>query len=125
MKLKGSKKMRGFMCQSPGDTAVVCMTTGDRRSVIVPKRLVDRPTTMPHHHAKLLKNTNYIRLGGDGGRNIVPPPLPLACANKTKSNLNKSINDEDVHKKQIQNIPTAQLALANQVFQVVYIISYV
>lgn len=128
MKMKASKKMRGFMCQSPGATAVVCMT-GDHRSVIVPRR-PDRTTMLDHHHhhARLLKNTNYIRLGGN--RNIAPPPPPPPpAANKITSTLNNNIiipsigtsnsdHHEDDHKKQIQKIPTTQLAPSNQVFQV-------
>ncbi|KAI3978489.1 hypothetical protein MKX01_015664 [Papaver californicum] len=36
-KMKTMKSHRGFMCQSPGSTAIVCMTV-DPRSIMVPRR---------------------------------------------------------------------------------------
>ncbi|XP_042493972.1 protein SODIUM POTASSIUM ROOT DEFECTIVE 1-like [Macadamia integrifolia] len=61
MNTKTSKKMRGFMCNSPAATAV-CIT-GDARSVIVPRR-PDRSSVALAHHAMLSNSlsSKYTRL---------------------------------------------------------------
>lgn len=70
MNMKNVKKvgMGGFMCSIP-DTTVVCMTTGDNPSVIVPKRQVhgssyscSSSTSVDHSMVMRDINTKYSRL---------------------------------------------------------------
>ncbi|OVA14647.1 Heavy metal-associated domain [Macleaya cordata] len=65
---RNKKMMGGFMCQSPGSTAIVCMTV-DPRSVIVPRRTADgsnikyssassSSSSAINDHARLINNSS-------------------------------------------------------------------
>ncbi|XP_010269157.1 PREDICTED: protein SODIUM POTASSIUM ROOT DEFECTIVE 2-like [Nelumbo nucifera] len=110
MNVKTRKKMRGFMCQSPGATAV-CIP-GDPRSVIVPRRPAGR-SSVDH---SLFINSKYSRLIESrklplGGDNRPAPPLSLSSSIQRERELERKSSNAC-------SLSTA-LTSSDQVFQVV------
>ncbi|XP_059448500.1 protein SODIUM POTASSIUM ROOT DEFECTIVE 1-like [Corylus avellana] len=66
MRSRTSKKMRGFMCQSPAATAV-CMAT-DSGSVVVPRRSSNQRAQIDHRRLNMINNGKYTRLAVDDKR---------------------------------------------------------
>ncbi|KAF8404546.1 hypothetical protein HHK36_009433 [Tetracentron sinense] len=104
MDLNRTKKMRGFMCQSPAATAV-CMI-GDPRSVIAPRR----PDRTLVDHARFINNPKYSRL---------VQSRRFAMGDHSRSVSMSSISRERERKpSKIFTTPTS-LTSSDHVFQVV------
>ncbi|RZC87678.1 hypothetical protein C5167_028131 [Papaver somniferum] len=63
-KMKTMKSNRGFMCQSPGSTAIVCMTV-DPRSIVVPRRSVGLGNS--RYSSSAIDDQNARLISGNGG----------------------------------------------------------
>ncbi|KAI3883658.1 hypothetical protein MKX03_016340 [Papaver bracteatum] len=63
-KIKTMKSNRGFMCQSPGSTAVVCMTV-DPRSIVVPRKSISLGNS--RYSSSAIDDQNAKLISGNGG----------------------------------------------------------
>ncbi|RZC49270.1 hypothetical protein C5167_017694 [Papaver somniferum] len=64
-KMKTMKSNRGFMCQSPGSTAIVCMTV-DPRSIVAPRRSTSLGNNSRYSSSDI-DDQNARLISGNGG----------------------------------------------------------
>ncbi|XP_042516053.1 uncharacterized protein LOC122090499 isoform X2 [Macadamia integrifolia] len=111
MKGKTNKKIKGFMCQSPAATAV-CMT-GDKRSVIVPRR-PDRSSSINRAHTMLI-DSNYNHLLESQRFSPFADKHPMMSRQVPPLPLSSFLKDRDRKQKPSSLTSSA----SNPIFQVV------
>ncbi|KAI3930646.1 hypothetical protein MKX01_037092 [Papaver californicum] len=81
-KMKTMKSHRGFMCQSPGSTAIVCMTV-DPRSIIVPRRSTSLGQS--RYSSSSIDDQNAMLINDNGGSS----GISSSSSNNSNNNRNK------------------------------------
>ncbi|XP_062177956.1 protein SODIUM POTASSIUM ROOT DEFECTIVE 2-like isoform X2 [Alnus glutinosa] len=110
MSVRTTKKMRGFMCQSPAATAV-CMAT-DSRSVVVPRRSSERSSILIDNKRFVINNAKYSRLVDR------PPKLAVGTKKRSDSAPCKKREQDPEHQPNTLQKPSS-IASSDNVFQVV------
>ncbi|XP_041013894.1 heavy metal-associated isoprenylated plant protein 35-like [Juglans microcarpa x Juglans regia] len=114
MNMMTTKKMKGFMCQSPAATAVLCMTD-DSRSVIVPRKSDQRILSTFDNKRYLLNNGDYSR--------FVESPNYNKRSDISVPRLKREYQDTDLDQQRpahdLQMKPSSVLPSSDNVFQVV------
>jgi hypothetical protein len=109
MSVRTTKKMRGFMCQSPAATAV-CMAT-DSRSVVVPRRSSERSSILIDNKRFVINNAKYSRLVDR------PPKLAVGTKKRSDSAPCKKREQDPEHRPNTLQKPSS-IASSDNVFQV-------
>ncbi|KAI3834098.1 hypothetical protein MKW92_008826 [Papaver armeniacum] len=81
-KMKTMKSNRGFMCQSPGSTAIVCMTV-DPRSIVVPRKSISLGNS--RYSSSAIDDQNARLISGNGGSS----GISSSSGKNNNSNRNK------------------------------------